>query len=121
MSELGRRCAESETYGTAEALPVKFPTESLHGLHTVPDALLAPFAFRGAESYVTRLAIRVSLVHGEADIVILKLAIPLECDAPRTLFRLTINARRQKKGRRIQNRRNVAHDMCASQVPGHRG
>jgi hypothetical protein len=88
---------KGETYGTAEALPVKFPTESLYGLHTVPNALLAPFAFRGAESYVTRLAIRVSLVHGEADIVVLKLAITLECDAPRTLFRLTINARRQKR------------------------
>lgn len=89
--------AKGETYGTAEALPVKFPTESFYGLHTVPNALLAPFAFRGAESYVTRLAIRVSLVHSEADIVVLKFAITLECDAPRTLFCLTIDARRQKR------------------------
>lgn len=88
---------KGETYGTAEALPVKFPTESLYGLHTVPNALLAPFAFRRAEPYVTRLAIRVSLVHGEADIVVLKFAITLECDTLRTLFCLTINARRQKR------------------------
>ena len=76
---------------------MKFPTESLYGLHPVPNALLAPFAFRGAESYVTRLAIRVSLVHGKADIVVLKLAITLECDAPRTLCGLTIDAWRQKR------------------------
>lgn len=73
-----------------------FPTESLHGLHSVPDAVLAFFAFRGAESYVTRLAIWVSLVHGKADIVVLKLAITLERDASRTLCVLTINAWRQE-------------------------
>jgi hypothetical protein len=76
---------------------VKFPTESLYGLHTVPNALLAPFAFRGAESYVARLAIRVSLVHGKANIVVLKLAITLECDAPCALCGLTINAWSQKR------------------------
>ena len=76
---------------------MEFPTESLYGLHPVPNALLAPFALRGAESYVTRLAIRVSLVHGKADIVVLKLAITLECDSLRTLCGLTINAWRQKR------------------------
>ena len=76
---------------------MKFPAESLYGLHPVPNALLAPFTFRGAESYVTRLAIRVSLVHGKADIVVLKLAITLECDPPCALFGLTINAWSQKR------------------------
>jgi hypothetical protein len=76
---------------------VIFPTESFYGLHTVPNAFLASLAFRGAEPYVTRLAIWVSLVHGKADIVVLKLAIAFECDAPRTLCGLTINARRQER------------------------
>ena len=74
-----------------------FPTESLYGLHTVPNPLLAFLAFRGAESYVTRLAIWVSLVHGKADIVVLKLAIAFERHTPRTLCVLTINARRQER------------------------
>lgn len=73
-----------------------FSTESFNSLHTVPNAVLAFFAFWGAESYVTRLAIWVSVVHGKADIVVLKLAIAFECDAPRTLCGLTINAWRQE-------------------------
>jgi len=76
---------------------VIFPTKRFYGLHTIPNAGLAFFAFRRAESYVTRLAIRVSLVHGKADIVVLKLAIAFECDASRTLCVLTINAWRQER------------------------
>ena len=74
-----------------------FPSDGFYGLHTVPNALLAFLAFRGAEPYVTRLAIWVSLVHGKADIVVLKLAIAFERDAPRTLCVLTVNARRQER------------------------
>jgi len=85
-----------ETYGTAEALPVIFPTESFYGLHTVPNAALAFLALRGTESYMTRLAIWVPLVHGKANIVVLKLAIAFEGDTFRTLGALTIDAWRQK-------------------------
>jgi len=94
----GRAPNADETYSTTEALPVIFPAKSFHGLHTVPNDVLAPLAPRRAQPDVARLTIRVSLIHGEANVVILKFAIPLERDAaPGALRILAIDAGGQKR------------------------
>jgi hypothetical protein len=72
---------KDETYSTAEALPMIFPTERFHGLLPVPNDVLALLAFRRAEPHMAGLAIRVSFVHRETDIVVLKFAVAFEGDA----------------------------------------
>jgi hypothetical protein len=72
---------------------VKFPAERFYSLHAIPNYALALFAFWRPEPDVTCLAIRVSLIHGEPHIVILKLAIAFERDTPATVVILAINAR----------------------------
>jgi hypothetical protein len=77
---------------------VIFPTERFHGLLPVSNDVLALLAFRGAEPHMAGLAIRVSLVHRETDIVVLKFAVAFEGDATSrgALGDLAINARSQK-------------------------
>jgi hypothetical protein len=58
-----------------------FPTKRFHGLHPVPDDVLAFFAFRRAKPDVALLAIRVSFVHRETDVVVLEFPVALERDA----------------------------------------
>jgi hypothetical protein len=64
---------------------VIFAAERFYGLHAIPNDVLTLFAFWRPESDVACLAIRISLIHGEPHIVILKLAIALERDTPTTL------------------------------------
>jgi len=67
-------------------------------LHPVPNDVLAPLAPRRAQPDVARLTIRVSLVHSEANVVVLKFAIPLERDAASGALRiLAIDAGGQKR------------------------
>ena len=88
---------QDETYSTAEALPVIFPTECFYGLHAIPNGILALFAFRRPKPNMARLTIRVPLIHSEPNIIILKLAIALERDTPRALVILAVNARSEKR------------------------
>jgi hypothetical protein len=76
---------------------VIFTTERFYGLHTVSNDVLALLASRRAEANVARLAIRITFVHGEADIVILKFAIAFKCDTSRALAILAIDAGSQKR------------------------
>lgn len=69
-----------------------FPTECLYSLHAVPNGVLALLASRGSKPDVARLTIRVSPIHGEPDVVVLKLAVAFESDAPRALGVLAIDA-----------------------------
>jgi hypothetical protein len=86
-----------ETYSTAEALPMIFPTECFHRLHAVPNDALAFLASRRAKPNVASLAIWVSLIHGETDIVVLKFAVAFERDTTsRAVSILAINAGSQK-------------------------
>jgi hypothetical protein len=64
---------------------VIFPAERLYSLHPIPNDVLTLFALRRPEPDVARFAIRVSLIHGESHIVILKLAVAFERDTPATL------------------------------------
>ena len=73
-----------------------FPAERFYSLHAIPNDVLTLFAFRRPEPDVARLAIRVSLIHGEPHVVILKLAIALERDTPATLGIFAINARSEE-------------------------
>ena len=73
-----------------------FPAKCFHSLHAVANDALAPLAFRGPKPDMARLAIRVSLVHRETDIVVLKFAIAFEGDATCALSILAIDARSQK-------------------------
>ena len=70
-----------------------FPAERFYSLHAIPNDALALFTFRRPEPDVARLAIRVSLIHGEPHVVILKLAIAFERDTPATLGIFAIDAR----------------------------
>jgi hypothetical protein len=88
---------KDETYSTTEADPVIFTTERFYGLHTVPNRILALLAFRRAEPNVARLAVRITLVDGETDVIVLKLAVAFECDGSGTLTDLTIDARGQER------------------------
>jgi hypothetical protein len=76
---------------------VIFPAERFYSLHAIPNDVLALFAFRRPEPDVARLAIRVSLIHGEPHIVILKLAIAFERDALATLAIFAIKARSEER------------------------
>lgn len=73
-----------------------FPAKCFHSLHAVANDALAPLAFRGPKPDMARLAIRVSFVHRETDIVVLKFAIAFEGDATCALSILAIDARSQK-------------------------
>lgn len=73
-----------------------FPAERFYSLHAIPNDVLTLFAFWRPEPDVARLAIRVSLIHGEPHIVILKLAIAFERDTPATLGIFAINARSEE-------------------------
>lgn len=74
------------------------PAECFYGLHAIPNAVLALFALWRPEPDVARLAIRVSLVHGEPHIVILKLAVAFERDTSATLsIVLAIYARSEER------------------------
>jgi hypothetical protein len=76
---------------------VIFTTERFYGMHTVPNDVLALLAFRRAEPNVARLAVGITLVDGETDVIVLKLAVALEGDASGTLSDLTIDARGQER------------------------
>ncbi len=73
-----------------------FPTDRFYSLHTIPNGVLALFAFRRSEPDVACLTIWVTPIHGEPHIVVLKLAITIERDAPTTLGILAIDARSEK-------------------------
>jgi hypothetical protein len=87
---------QDETYSTAEALPVIFPTKCLYGLHAVPNGVLALLAFRRPEPNMACLTIWVSPVHSEPNVIVLKLAIAFERDTPRALGILAIDAGSEK-------------------------
>jgi hypothetical protein len=77
---------------------VIFPTERFHGLHPVPNGTLAFLTFRRAKPDMAGLAIRVSFVHRETDIVVLEFAIAFERDATsRALGNLAINGGSQER------------------------
>ena len=73
-----------------------FPAERFYSLHAIPNTVLALLTFWRPESDVACLAIRVSLIHSEPHIIILKLAIAAERDTPATLGILAINARSEE-------------------------
>ena len=87
---------QDETYSTAEALPVIFPTECFYGLHAVPNDVLALLALWRPEPNVARLTVWVSPIHSESDIIVLKLAIAFERDTARALGILTIDTGSEK-------------------------
>lgn len=94
----GRASQKDETYSTAEALPVIFPTERFHSLLPVPNGVLALLAFRRAKPHMAGLAIRVSFIHCETNVVVLKFAVAFEGDATSggAVGDLAINAGSQK-------------------------
>jgi len=75
---------------------VIFPAERFYSLHAIPNDVLALIAFWRPEPHVACLAIRVSLIHGESHIIILKLAIAFERDTPATLGIFAIDARSEE-------------------------
>ena len=85
-----------ETYSTTEALPVIFPAKCFHSLHAVANDALALLAFRRPKPDVALLAIRISFIHRETDIVVLKFAITFKGDATCALSILAIDAGGQK-------------------------
>ena len=74
-----------------------FPAERFYSLHAIPNDVLALLAFWRPEPDVACLAIRVSLIHGEPHVVVLKLAIAVERDTPATLSILAVNARSEER------------------------
>jgi hypothetical protein len=75
---------------------VIFPTECFYSLHAVPDDVLALLALWRPEPNMACLTVRVSPIHSEPDIIVLKLAIAFERDTARALGILTINTGSEK-------------------------
>ena len=96
MSRVRDERQRDETYSTTEALPVVFPPKCFHSLHAVANDALALLAFRRPKPDMALLAIRVSFIHGETDIIVLKLAIAFKGKATCALSILSIDVRRQK-------------------------
>lgn len=57
------RLKETRTHLTTKALPTPLPAKRLHGLHMVPDTLLAFLAFGQPKSHVARRAVRMPFVN----------------------------------------------------------
>jgi hypothetical protein len=70
-ARLDRAAEEGWTHVTSKALPAPFPAERFNSLVTWTNTLLAPLAFRHAQSDMTCFAVRVTFVDRKADFVVL--------------------------------------------------
>lgn len=74
---------EVSTHVANEAPPTPLATQRLHSSDTIPDALLTRTTFWQPKSHMAGLAIRVSLVHRESNVVVDELAIASEVQLAR--------------------------------------
>jgi hypothetical protein len=81
------------THVAHETPPTPLASQRLHSSDTIPDALLARLTFWQPKSHMAGLAIRVSLVHREANIVVDELAVAREVQLARAR-----NGRRKRTG-----------------------
>lgn len=75
--------AQQKTYRADKTLPAPFPSECFNSVHAISDAPFTRLAFGHTKPHVTRFTVRVTLVHREADIVVLELPVPTDIELAR--------------------------------------
>lgn len=85
------------THRTSEALPTPLASKGLNSLSSIPNALLTPFTLWQPQPHMTSLAIWMTLVHREPNIIIFKSTVSSDIQFSGSTRVRTIDARGKER------------------------